>query len=118
MLTRIQDHAYQHSGLPPQCPHSRIEVGFHRFKASQYADDGKVDHGDGDTLYSQLFRKMEEEQKEYKDWWRRDGEERVFRANLVGEHSVDAGGPYREMMENLSREICSGVLPILIPSEN
>ena len=64
---------------------------------------------------------MEQEQRDnkYKEWWRRDTmDARVFRANFVGEHSVDAGGPYRECMENISRELTSSVLPVLIPTEN
>ena len=79
-----------------------------------------MDRGDGDTLYTQLFNGMQREQaREYETWWRRDGhDDRVFRANFSGERSVDAGGPYRECMENISRELCSEVLPVLIPTEN
>lgn len=63
---------------------------------------------------------MESAQKDnYKKWWRREGpDNRVYRANFKGEGSIDAGGPYREIMENCSRELCSGVLPVLIPTEN
>ena len=60
-----------------------------------------------------------QEKDRYKDWWRRDGpDDRVFRANFKGEGSIDAGGPYRETMENISKELSSSVLPILIPTEN
>ena len=46
---------------------------------------------------------MEKEEKTYKDWFRREGtDDRVFRANFKGESSIDAGGPYREVMENIS----------------
>ena len=62
---------------------------------------------------------MEKEQSKYKEWWRREGgDNRVFRANFKGESSIDAGGPYRECMENISRELCSPVLPVIIPTEN
>lgn len=63
---------------------------------------------------------MEKQQKDrYKTWWRREGgDNRVFRANFKGESSIDAGGPYRETMENISRELCSSVLPVLIPTDN
>ena len=88
--------------------------------AAQVAVEGKTDHGDGDTLFSQLFKGMSKKQpSDYKTWWRRDGiDNRVFRANFKGEHSIDAGGPYRELMENISRELCSSVLPVLAPTEN
>lgn len=36
----------------PRCTEDRIEVDFYRFKASQFGIDGKVDHGDGDTLFT------------------------------------------------------------------
>jgi len=63
---------------------------------------------------------MEQQQAaNYKKWWRREGNDnRVFRANFKGESSIDAGGPYRELMENISRELCSSVLPVLVPTEN
>lgn len=88
------------------------------------AIDGKVDRGDGDTLFTQVFTEMiRQESSEWKTWWRRDGSDRntsnrVFRANFVGEGSIDAGGPYRECMENISRELCSSVLPVLAPTSN
>ena len=55
----------------------------------------------------------------WKEWWRRDNlGDRVFRANFKGESSIDASGPYREAMDNISSELCTSVLPILIPTEN
>jgi len=45
---------------PKHAPNTNdyLECDFWRFKASQYAIDGKVDDGNGDTLFSQLFRGM------------------------------------------------------------
>ena len=81
--------------------------------------DGKVDRGDGDTLFTQLFKGMKNDNSAWKTWWRKEGiDDRVFRANFQGEKSIDAGGPYREAMENISRELTSSVLPVLIPTEN
>ena len=79
-----------------------------------------MDRGDGDTLFSQLFKAMKSElSHDWKDAWRKnDSEDRVFYANFQGESSADAGGPYREATENISRELTSSVLPVLIPTEN
>lgn len=79
-----------------------------------------MDKGDGDTLFTQMFRGLEKEKGNvYETWFRREGDDdRFVRANFKGEGSIDAGGPYRELMENISRELCSSVLPILIPTEN
>jgi len=43
---------------------------------------------------------------------------KVFRAELVGEGSIDAGGPYREALDVMSKELQSSVLPVLVQSEN
>ena len=79
-----------------------------------------MDHGLGDTIFTQLFNNMESRDKDhYKKYWRTDDPAgRIYRANFKGEGSIDASGPYREIMDNISNEICSSVLPILIPTEN
>ena len=88
------------------------------------AVEGKTDHGDGDTLFSQVFRAMKMKQPHnWMNWFRKQGNDRdtsnrFIRANFKGEGSIDAGGPYRECMDNMSRELCSSVLPVLIPTEN
>jgi hypothetical protein len=119
LLSRHQDKLFMAAPKYKKCSESRIELNLWRHKAAQYAIDGKVDKGDGDTLFSQMFSIMQTKEAKYEEWFRREGlDDRVVRANFKGEGSIDAGGPYRELMENISREICSSVLPILLPTEN
>jgi len=120
ILFRMQDEDFRAAPKHNSCGNDRIEIDFYRFKASQYAVDGKIDDGSGDTLFSQLFRGMKRRSPEkWKEWWRKDNlGDRVFRANFKGENAIDASGPYREVMENVSAELCSSVLPVLIPTEN
>ena len=120
ILGRIQDDSFKRAKKPDRCSRERIEINFSRFKAAQMAIENKTDRGDGDTLFTQLFKGMEtKEPNQWRDWWRREGDDdRVFRANFKDEHSIDAGGPYRELMENISRELTSSVLPVLAPTEN
>ena len=62
LLFRIQDSAFDAAEKPPTWGESRIECDLHRFKASQVAVEGKCDHGDGDTLFSQVFKEMKRKQ--------------------------------------------------------
>lgn len=45
-------------------------------------------------------------------------DDRAFYARFMSEGSYDSGGPYRELFDNVCRELMSPVLPILIPSPN
>jgi E3 ubiquitin-protein ligase HERC2 len=45
-------------------------------------------------------------------------EARCWYASFVGEASIDAGGPFRESLDDLAKELESGVLPLLIKSPN
>ena len=83
------------------------------------AIEGKVDRGNGDTIFTQVFYAIEAAEKaNYQKVFRVDTDYRIWRANFQGEGSYDIGGPYRESMENISRELSSSVLPVLIPTEN
>ena len=44
--------------------------------------------------------------------------DRAFHVRLVNEGATDAGGPYRELFENICTELMSADLPILIKSAN
>jgi hypothetical protein len=47
-----------------------------------------------------------------------DVNQRAFRANYLGVGSIDAGGPYRDALENMSREIQSPALPLFVKTPN
>jgi len=97
-----------------------VPIALYRFKASQMAIEGKVDRGKGDTIFTQVFDAIEAKELEnYPEVFRvDDSSHRVWRANFQGEGSYDIGGPYRESQENISNELSSSVLPVLIPTEN
>uniref|UniRef100_A0A7S3JQH8 Uncharacterized protein n=1 Tax=Aureoumbra lagunensis TaxID=44058 RepID=A0A7S3JQH8_9STRA len=44
--------------------------------------------------------------------------ERLFRVKLKGEHAIDQGGPFREILSTLVAELESRLLPLLIPTPN
>jgi len=45
-------------------------------------------------------------------------EARCFYANFQGEGSIDAGGPFRDCLDNMASELESPVLPLLLKSPN
>ena len=59
--------------------------------------------------------------------FRQCGDRDLFRINLdvrfakvdfLGEHSIDAGGPFRELISLISNELMSSDLPLFVPSPN
>jgi E3 ubiquitin-protein ligase HERC2 len=45
-------------------------------------------------------------------------DDRPWRANFAGEGSIDAGGPFRDSVSNICKELESDVLPLLIQTVN
>jgi hypothetical protein len=98
---------------------SRVKVDFSRFKAQRYVIEGLVDKGDGETLLSQMHQRFKTQGANYFENFRRNNaEDRVWEAVFSGEGSIDDGGPYRESMENISNELTSGVLSLLVKTPN
>ena len=52
----------------------------------------------------------------YKTMQKNGTEDKAWRANFVGEGSIDAGGPYRESITNICDEMMSNFLPLFIQS--
>jgi len=42
----------------------------------------------------------------------------VLKVDFKGEGSIDAGGPYRETLTNICKELMSSALPLLIQTPN
>ena len=42
----------------------------------------------------------------------------VYGYELIGEASIDVGGPFRESLSNVSKDIQSDILPLMIRSAN
>jgi hypothetical protein len=82
--------------------------------------EGLVDKGDGDTLFSQMRNTFKEKLgADYHRTFQRNGAEaRIWKANFMHEGSIDDGGPYRESMEEISKELTCGVLSLLRPTVN
>lgn len=66
------------------------------------------------STFSRAFRVLTECRS--LSYFRKSG--RLFRVQLRGEHALDDGGPYREMMSTFASELQSKTLPLLIPTPN
>ena len=44
--------------------------------------------------------------------------DKAFTVEFVSENGIDAGGPYRELLDSVCTELKTNTLPILIPSPN
>lgn len=55
LLVRMQDKLFEQAPKFNQ-DGNKYTLEFYRFKASQFALDGKVDNGEGDTIFSQLIK--------------------------------------------------------------
>ena len=57
-------------------------------------------------------------EKNFVSMRKNEPESKAWSASLLGEGSIDAGGPYRESITNMCEEIMNKVLPLLIPTPN
>lgn len=66
------------------------------------------------STFGRAFRVLTESKK--LSYFRKTG--RLFRVQLRGEHALDDGGPYREMLSTFASELQSKTLPLLIQTPN
>ena len=77
-------------------------------KTSQYNQGNKA-------IFSQLFRQLRFEPATS---FRMPVRKRAFKIILQGMHAQDAGGPYRDCINNACKELQSHVLPLFIKCPN
>lgn len=93
-------------------------VAVSRLRAKTFEDNGKIDHEGKYTIYGQIIQQLKEESSEMSNFRIKTTDEKCYSINFKGEGSIDAGGPFRESLTNISSELESGVVPILIRSPN
>ena len=92
------------------------DVQFNRRLIMHKKDKGKVDHRGEWTMFGCAMKKLKD--TNYESLRKASSNYKAWRAWFVGEGSADGGGPFRESLTNISREIQSMVLPLLIPTQN
>ena len=61
---------------------------------------------------------MKKNPSSFDSFKKNDTDTRCLRIEFKGAGSIDAGGPYRDAMANLCKELMSIILPLLIPTPN
>ena len=92
------------------------EVNYNRRLIQHKKDRGRVDNKGEWTSFGITMKKVMEKNYEYLRV--QNSSYKAWKANFVGEGSIDAGGPYRESLSNITDELYSSCLPLLIPTQN
>ncbi|TNV74890.1 hypothetical protein FGO68_gene13970 [Halteria grandinella] len=87
-----------------------------RRKAFNFKESGQCDNEGKCTIFGQVFQQLRKEN--YSAFKKNRVDDKVFNVTFKGEGSQDAGGPFRDCITNMCRELQSGSLPLLIPTPN
>lgn len=87
-----------------------------RRKAFNFKESGQVDNEGKFTIFGQVFQQLRREQ--YSAFKKNRVDDKVFNVTFQGEGSQDAGGPFRDCITNMCKEVQSEALPVLIRTAN
>ena len=79
-------------------------------------DQGRVDHNAEWTTFATVMKACKT--TNYSTLIKKRSNTKSWNATMLGEGSVDAGGPFRDSVTNIVEELHSKCLPLLIPSQN
>jgi len=94
-----------------------LTVNIDKVRAAKLKQDEKSDKSGTESVFGQLMR-APALQRAGPTAFRIGRNERAFRVVEVGFNSQDIGGPYRDTMEAITRELQSNVLPLFVPCIN
>ena len=89
-----------------------------RRKAFDFGESGQVDHKGEKTIFGQTFQQVKRSHPNFANFKQKSTDKRCWKINFRGEGSMDYGGPFRDSLVNISRELETGVLPLLIKTPN
>ena len=95
-----------------------LNANINRNKASVFATEKKVDHEGTQTIFGQFMQQCKARDASYAMFRQQGVESRCWSVNFVGEASADAGGPFRDSLDNVTKELESETLPLLIKTAN
>jgi alpha-tubulin suppressor-like RCC1 family protein len=94
---------------------SNYYIKISRGKTIKFKQSNNVDYGGNYTIFGQIFKQLKAVPLTQFQCKKNN---RLFKAELIGEGAIDAGGPYREMMNILCDELQSQWLDLFIPTPN
>lgn len=93
--------------------YNTIKVNINRHRAANFTASGRCDVRGRRTVFGQLFQQLHSQPKN-----KLRKQDRAWKVVFQGEHADDYGGPYRESIAQLSQELMSPQLPLLVPTAN
>eukprot|EP00475_Leptophrys_vorax_P044051 TRINITY_DN8686_c0_g1_i1.p1 TRINITY_DN8686_c0_g1~~TRINITY_DN8686_c0_g1_i1.p1 ORF type:complete len:636 (-),score=165.67 TRINITY_DN8686_c0_g1_i1:54-1961(-) len=97
------------------CPPTDVELVLDRFKAKKLKDRGKVDDKGKKSLFGQAFQQLYHREPRM---FRLEKNKCAWKTIFKGEFSDDYGGPYRNSIDDICRELQSSVLQLFIRCPN
>ena len=91
-------------------------VTIKRRKAFYFMNSGEIDHDGTHTIFGQTFQQLRA--SSFDSFQKNNVDSKAFNVTFSGEGSQDAGGPFRDAITNMCKEIQSGCLPLLITTPN
>jgi hypothetical protein len=91
----------------------RPTIEVNRTRATRQREKGLMDSQGVSSIFGQIYRLMNKASNRSLR-----NEERIFQVNFTGEGSIDAGGPYNEVISNICEELQSKYLPLLVQCPN
>ena len=79
-------------------------------------DKGKVDHDAEWTTFATIMKACQG--TNFTNMRITNSNTKAWNCSMRGEGSIDAGGPYRDSICNLTEELYSKCLPLLVPTQN
>jgi len=92
------------------------DININRMRAARFFESGKIDHTGEYTVFGQIFKPLYA--KKFSPLMINNSTDRAWNSKFIGEGSIDVGGPYRECIHEICKELQSHVLPLLIPTQN
>ena len=94
----------------------KTECLLDRHKAHLLKTSGAVDHTGERSLFGQLWRLLKDKVGQFRKRLKKD--KFPFKAKFKGEGGIDAGGLFRETIDQICEELQSASLPLLVPTPN
>lgn len=89
-----------------------------RRKAFMFGDSGKIDHEAKYSMYGQIIQQLAQQYPDLSNFRKKSTDAKAYECRFKGEGSIDAGGPFRESLTDIAKELELGVAPLLIRSPN
>ncbi len=83
----------------------RYELTIRRRKALLFGETGQCDNEGVHTVFGQIWQEMKKNNGSLMSFCVNSVDSQILRVNFSGEGSIDAGGPYRETLTNICKEL-------------